>query len=339
MSDEISNFIQKLPKAELHVHIEGTLEPECLFKLAERNKVSLRWDSPEELRKSYNFRNLSDFLELYFKACETMQSEEDFFDATSEYLKRAAEQNILHTEMFLGVQNFIAMGVAPEEIFRGTLAAIDSSGVSAYLIPSVLRTRPPSEALQMLNKIEPWLSRIRGVGMGGAELNHPTAPFAEYFARCKKLGLKTSVHAGEETSYEYVKEAIEYINPDRIDHGLKAAESRELVEELAKKRIPLTLCPLSNIKLKNVKCAEELPILDFMKAGIVLTINSDDPAYFMGYLNENYELCAETFKLEKEQLCKLAKNSFRASFLPEGEKEKFMAEIDAYRLSAPNRQV
>lgn len=335
MRGEISDFICGLPKAELHVHLEGTLEPELVFRLSERNKIALEWDSPDDLRKCFAFKDLLGFLEVYFKACKVIRTSEDFFELTRAYLNRAIEQNIRHAEVFLGPQSFMARGIRLEEIMDGTIAAIKSQRgkISAYLLPSILRTRTPAEALRLLAQMEPWLGDIRGVGMGGAELGHPAAAFSEYFKRCKKLGLKTTVHAGEETSAECVRETIESVNPDRIDHGLKAAESRELMEELAAKKVPLTLCPLSNIRLRNVKCAKDLPVADFMEAGIMLTINSDDPAYFSGNLNENYELCAETFKLGKEQLCDLAKNSFAASFLPEEKKGDFIGEIDPYLLN------
>ena len=334
MERDISNFICGLPKAELHVHLEGTLEPEFIFKLSERNKIALNWDSPDDLRKAYEFKDLSSFLDVYFKACEVIRTQEDFYDLTIAYLNRAIKQNIKHVELFLGPQSFMDRGIRIEEIICGTITAIKSlrNDISAYLLPSILRTRPAEDALQMLKQITPWIEDIRGVGMGGSELGYPSAPFTEYFKQCKKLGLRTTVHAGEETSAEYVKEVLKNVNPDRIAHGLKAAESRELMKELSTKRIPLTLCPLSNLKLKNIKCAEELPVRDFLKEGILLTINSDDPAYFLGYLNENYELCAETFKLGKYELCDLAKNSFTASFLPNEEKKKFISEIDSYFL-------
>lgn len=334
MASGLKDFIKNLPKAELHIHLEGALEPELMFKFAERNRIRLKWESPDELRKKLEFKSLSDFLEVYFKACEVIRTQEDFFELATFYLRKAISQNVRHAEIFLGPQSFMDKGVSLNDIFDGVFAAQESlkDKISSYILPSVLRTRPPEEAFKLLEEMRPWLSKIRGVGMGGAEKGHPTQGFSKYFRRCKELGLKTTVHAGEETSAECIQEAIQNIRPDRIDHGLKAFESRELMSYLSEVRIPITLCPISNIKLKNVQSAENLPIREFMKAGILLTINSDDPAYFSAYANENYELCARTFELDKPKLCELAKNSFEASFLPRERKDEFIREVDEYFL-------
>lgn len=329
---QYETFIRKLPKTELHVHLEGTLEPEMLFRLANRNRIALKWKSPEELRNAYCFQDLPGFLEVYFKGCEVMKTAQDFHDVTRAYLERAEEDGVVHAEVFLGPQTFLAQGVPLEAIMDGMFGAIDEmrDRISCFYLGSVIRTRPESEALELLELLAPWHDRIAGFGMGGAERGNPPSRFAGYYRECRRLGFKTTVHAGEEGPAEYVREAVEVLRPDRIDHGKTAESDPELMKLLAEREIPLTLCPVSNLKLNVIRDMAEHPLKKLLDAGIRVTVNSDDPAYFQAYVNENWLACAEALRLSRADLRELARNSFLASFLPESEKRSWLAQIEAF---------
>lgn len=327
-----TNLIRHLPKAELHVHLEGTLEPEMIFQLAERNRIPLKWKSPDELRSAYSFRDLPGFLEVYFKGCEVMMTEADFHDVTKAYLKRAAMENVRHTEVFLGPQSFLARGIRLQEILGGILSAVDEmrEHISCFYLPSVLRTGTGTDALEIVKQLAPWYDRIAGFGMGGAEKGNPPSRFAGYYSACRERGFRTTVHAGEEGPASYVKEALEILQVDRIDHGNASAADAALLKKLAQTQTPLTLCPVSNLKLNVVKDMKRHPLKKFLDAGLCVTVNSDDPAYFQAYLNDNWQICADTFDLNRSDLLQLAKNSFEASFLPKTEKRKWIAEVETF---------
>ena len=329
MSVELQNFIQSLPKTELHVHLEGTLEPEMIFRLAKRNQLALQWESPEELRNAYHFNDLSGFLEVYFKGCEVMKTAEDFYEVTRAYLQWARADGIVHAEVFLGPQPFLDRGVPLEAIMEGIFGAIDEmqEQISCYYLASVIRTRQEREALRLLERLSPWYEHITGFGMGGSEKGYPPSRFAEYFRECRRLGFKTMVHAGEEGPPDYIWEALKILQPDRIDHGRTAEDDPKLMELLAKRQIPLTMCPVSNLKLNGVKTLMDHPLKKMLDAGLCVTINSDDPAYFLAYVNDNYLSCAKALNLTRSDLCKLARNSILASFLPTEEKQKWLKKV------------
>ncbi len=319
----------KLPLTDLHVHLEGTLEPEMFFRLAKRNQVALPWNSPEALRRACSFRDLSGFLAIYFKTCEVLRTETDFYDLTHAYLERAAEGGVVHTEVFLGPQTFLAQGVPFKAIMDGIFRAVDEmrNRISCLYLGSVIRTRPESEALALLRNLEPWYDRIAGFGMGGAERGNPPSRFAAYFRECRKLGFKTTVHAGEEGPAEYVREALELLHVDRIDHGNAAVNDPALMRDLAECGVPLTMCPVSNLRLNVIRDIREHPLKLFLDAGIMATVNSDDPAYFRAYASDNRRICAESLELTDVDLAKLAENGIRASFLPENRKQNLLKEL------------
>lgn len=319
----------KFPKTDLHVHLEGTLEPEMFFRFAARNQVALPWNSPEELRKACRFRDLAGFLAIYFKACEVLRTEADFYELTRAYLERAAADGVVHTEVFLGPQTFLDAGVPLEAIMRGIFAAIDDmrSQISCLYLGSVIRTRPEAEALELLERLTPWYDRIAGFGMGGAEKGNPPARFARYFSAVRERGFRTTIHAGEEGPAEYVREAVELLQIDRIDHGNSAIGSLGLLKLLAERRIPLTMCPVSNLRLNVIRALCEHPLRYMLRAGLCVTVNSDDPAYFLAYASDNWKLIGEALQLTPEELVKLAANGIRASFLPEERKTELSARL------------
>ena len=319
----------ELPKTDLHVHLEGTLEPEMFFRLAERNRVVLPWETPEKLHEACSFRDLSGFLAIYFKACQVLRTEEDFYDLTRAYLERAAADGVVHTEIFLGPQTFLAQAVSLDEIMNGIFRAMDEmrDRISSLYLGSVIRTRPESEALALLKQLQPWYDRIAGFGMGGAEKGNPPSRFVEYFRECKRLGFRTTVHAGEEDPAEYVREALNILHIDRIDHGYTAINDPELMRELAEHQVPLTLCPISNLRLNVMRDPRDCPLRRFLEAGIMVTINSDDPAYFLAYETDNWRLCMDALELSRAELMQLAKNGICASFMPETEKRNWLAKI------------
>ena len=327
----LQEIIRKLPKAELHVHLEGTIEPEMLFRLAKRNRIAVPWDSPESLRNAYRFQNLSGFLDIYFKGCEVMRTAADFHDVTKAYLERAVADNVRHAEVFLGPQSFLAKGIPLNDILSGIFAAIEEmkDRISCYYLPSVLRTRTEREALNLLDRLAPWHDRIAGFGMGGAERDNPPSGFSAYFSACKKAGFKTTVHAGEEGPASYVREALDILHVDRIDHGNSAQTEPDLIDRLARSQTPLTMCPVSNLKLNVISDPAEHPLKRMLDAGVCVTVNSDDPGYFQAYVAENWRVCAGALHLSVGDIRKLAENSFQASFLPQAEKRKMMAEVAA----------
>jgi adenine deaminase len=323
----MKNFIQKLPKAELHLHIEGTLEPELMFKLAKKNKVKVPYKSVEEVKEAYNFTSLQSFLDLYYAGANVLINESDFFDLTWAYLLTCKAQNILHVEIFFDPQAHTSRGIAFETIITGINKALQKArqelGISSYLIMSFLRDLSQEEAFETLKQSLPFKKMISGVGLDSSEVGNPPSKFKEVFAACQKEGYKLVAHAGEEGDSSYIWGAINLLHVSRIDHGIRCEEDESLVQFLKQKQLPLTVCPLSNTKLCAVDKLEHHNIIKLLRSGLLVTINSDDPAYFGGYLNENYEAVAKALHVSKEELKKLALNSFKASFLPQEKKEYF----------------
>lgn len=323
MVSRIEQFIRTVPKAELHVHLEGSLEPEMLFRLAERNSIALRWPSVDALRAAYEFANLEDFLALYFEGCRVLVTERDFYDVTAAYLAKANEQGVRRTELFLGPQSFTERGVPLQAIMQGVLGAIDdarsSSAISAAYILSVHRHRPLDDALQLLDSIRPWSEHVVGVGMGGPEVGYPPGRFRPFYLKAKALGYRTTVHAGEEGPSAYIREALDMLPVERIDHGVTACHDEAQMERLAADQIPLTVCPLSNLRLKGVPSLEAHPLKKMLDRGLRVSVHSDDPPYFGGYVDENLQACCAALSLSVEDIAALARNSFLSSFAPSNE--------------------
>lgn len=329
-----AEFIAGLPKAELHMHIEGSIEPPLFLALARRNGVAIPWRTEEALRAAYDFRNLQSFLDLYYDGCRVLVQAEDFHAVTREYLARAHADGVLHAEMFLGPQGHTSRGVRLETVLEGVFSAMEEAeredGITSGLLLVAQRHRSEAEALALLEAAMPWRDRLLGFGLGGAEVGSPPARFAEFFRRCRERGFHVVAHAGEEGPAAYVREAVEVLQVERVDHGNAALDDPELVRLLAERRIPLTVCPLSNLKLRVVGAMEEHPLKRLMDAGLRVTVNSDDPSYFGGYVNDNYLACQQALGLTREDLLALARNSVLAAFLPEARRRAALAAIDAY---------
>jgi adenosine deaminase len=335
---DLDTFIAGLPKAELHMHIEGSLEPELMFALAGRNQVDIPFDSVEAVRAAYNFSNLQDFLDIYYRGADVLRTEEDFCDLACAYFERAAADNVVHAEMFFDPQTHTARGIGFDVVMRGLLAGMADAqarhGISSKLILCFLRHLDEADAFVTLEQARPWLDRIVAVGLDSSELGHPPEKFARVFAAAAELGLKRVAHAGEEGPPAYVYEALDLLGIDRLDHGNRSLEDAALTERLAREQMTLTVCPLSNLKLCVVPDMASHPIDAMLRAGLRATINSDDPAYFGGYVNDNYRAAAEGRNLGRAELAILARNSFLGSFLSQEEKAAHIARLDAYLASA-----
>ncbi len=331
---DIERYIAGLPKAELHLHIEGALEPETVFKLAERNRIALPYASIEALRRAYDFKDLQDFLDLYYQATQVLLTAQDFYDLAASYLARARAENIRHAEIFFDPQAHLRRGVPFEAVMEGLLGALDaaagSGGPTALLIMCFLRDLDETDALETFDKARPWLGRIAGVGLDSAEAGNPPEKFTRVFERARAMGLHAVAHAGEEGPAAYVSQALDVLKVERVDHGVRAIDDSTLVERLASARTPLTICPLSNVRLCVYPDMRAHPIRRLMAAGVLTTVNSDDPAYFGGYVNANYRAVADAFALSPAELGTLAENSFEASFLSEPDKRLRQAEVQAY---------
>ncbi|MET7364627.1 adenosine deaminase [Streptomyces sp. NPDC005566] len=325
-----------LPKAELHLHIEGTLEPELAFALAARNGVDLPFADTEELRTAYLFEDLQSFLDLYYALMAVLRTEDDFAELADAYLARAAAQGVRHAEIFFDPQAHTGRGVPIGTVIEGLGRALERSeethGVSTQLIMCFLRDLTAESALETLEAAKPYLHRITAVGLDSAEAGHPPAKFREVYAAATALGLRKVAHAGEEGPPEYIREALDVLGVERIDHGLRCMEDPELVDRLVSERIPLTLCPLSNVRLRAVDTLEEHPLPAMMSAGLLCTVNSDDPAYFGGYVGDTFHAVHEALGLDREQLRTLARNSFEAAFLDHDEERRarYLCEVEAY---------
>jgi adenosine deaminase len=333
-SDDLSGFIAGLPKAELHIHIEGSLEPEQMFDFARRNRVDLPFKSVEEIRAAYQFTRLQDFLDIYYAGARVLLTEEDFHDLGMAYFRRLATDNGRHAEIFFDPQTHTERGLPFKVAADGLLSAMAQAqrelGVTSKLILCFLRHLDEDAALATLNAAEPWLDRITGVGLDSSEVGHPPSKFARVFHAAGERGLKRVAHAGEEGPPQYVWEALDILQVDRIDHGNRALEDEALTRRLAADGMTLTVCPLSNQKLCVVDDMAAHPLPLMLAMGLKATVNSDDPAYFGGYLNANYRAVAEATGLSREALADLARNSFTGSFLDEAAVAGPLAEIDAY---------
>jgi adenosine deaminase len=328
------DFIQKLPKIELHLHIEGSLEPELMFKLAERNKIDIPYRSVEEVRQAYQFTDLQSFLDIYYNGAKVLQTEQDFYDLTWAYFSRIHAQNVRHTEIFFDPQTHTDRDISFETVITGIHKAQDDAyekfGISSKLIMCFLRHLSPEAAMQTLKQAEPFKDWIVAVGLDSSEKGRPPSLFEEVFSKAKDQGYLTVAHAGEEGPAEYVWEALRLLKSRRIDHGVRSSEDPALVEYLVEKQIPLTVCPLSNIKLCVFPSMREHNIKQLLDRGVCVTINSDDPAYFGGYMNENFIAAQRDLDMTKEDLFKICANAISASFINDDEKDSLKKELEDY---------
>ena len=329
---DLHELIESLPKAELHLHIEGTLEPGLMFQLAARNGVPLAYANEDSLREAYHFDKLQDFLDIYYAGCSVLLQEQDFYDLTWAYLLKAKENNILHTEVMFDPQAHTSRGVPFSAVIGGIYRALtdgyEKLGISFRLIMSFLRHLSAEEGFKTLREAIPFQGWITAVGLDSSEKNYPPDLFADLFESAQEMGFLTVVHAGEEGPPEYIWAALDLLRASRIDHGNSAMEDSDLMDVLGIYEIPLTSCPLSNLKLKVITKMEDHPLKEMLERGIKVTVNSDDPAYFGGYVNDNYFAVADALHLTKEEIVQLARNSFEASFITDGEKKSFLKKIE-----------
>lgn len=331
----LNQYIQSIPKAELHLHIEGTLEPELAFHFAKRNGIALPYSSVEALREAYNFNNLQEFLDLYHACSQVLINEQDFYDLTWAYLEKLHAQNVRHVEIFYDSQSHTDRGIRFETVTNGIhRALVDGEakfGISSYLILCFLRHLSEAEAMNTLDHAVHHKDKIHGIGLASSEMGHPPSKFVHAFDRARAEGWHIVAHAGEEGPKEYIWEAINLLKVERIDHGNRSMDDPELLKLLVDRQIPLTLCPVSNLELCVIDKLEDHPVKKMLDMGIMATIHSDDPAYFKGSLVENYSRTAEALNLTKADIYQLAKNSFVASFLPEDRKKELLEELEEFR--------
>ncbi|QIM50872.1 adenosine deaminase [Hydrogenophaga crocea] len=323
----------RLPKAELHIHIEGSLEPELIFALAQRNSVALPYASVDALRQAYAFTDLQSFLDIYYAGASVLLHEADFFDMAWAYLQRAHADHVIHAEIFFDPQTHTARGVDIGVVIAGLRRACDKAqaefGMTSALILCFLRHLSEADAFATLEAALPYRGHFIGVGLDSSEVGHPPSKFSRVFARCRELGLRIVAHAGEEGPPAYIREALDDLRAERIDHGVRSLEDPALVAELARRRTPLTVCPLSNLKLCVVNDLREHPMKRLLDAGLCATVNSDDPAYFGGYLNANFVQTVQALDLSREQVITLARNSFEASFIDDATRASYLARVEA----------
>jgi adenosine deaminase len=327
-------LIRGIPKAELHLHIEGTLEPEMMLALGARNGVDVPFHDPAEARAAYTFNDLAHFLELYYEGVAVLCTERDFRELTAAYLARVHADGARHVEIFFDPQSHLPRGVPMGDVVGGIDAALDDAhrdlGLSSHLILCFLRDESPASAMATLDEALPFRDAIVGVGLDSNEVGHPPRDFADVFARARDAGLMCVAHAGEEGPASYVTEALDLLHVRRIDHGVRAIDEPALVQRLARERIPLTMCPMSNLELQVTPDLSQHPLKRFLDAGVVATVNSDDPAYFDGYLADNYIAIQRALDLTAADIVTLAKNSIEASLLPDERRQELSTEIDAF---------
>lgn len=330
----MNDFIHRIPKAELHLHIEGTLEPEMMFTLAERNHIRLPYQTVAELRRAYEFSNLQSFLDIYYQGAKVLLHEQDFYDLTWAYLKKAHEQNVRHTEIFFDPQSHTARGIPFETVVHGIHRALADGrqhfGLSSGLILCFLRHLSQQEALQTLQQALPFKDWIIGVGLDSSEAGQPPEKFVDVFEQARRAGFLAVAHAGEEGPASYIWSALDRLKVQRIDHGVHSSQDAELLKRLKAEQIPLTVCPLSNIKLRVFDSLADHNLKALLEMGLCITLNSDDPAYFGGYIEENYLAAQQALGLSKADIYQLAKNSFEASFIGPDEKLGLLAELEAF---------
>jgi adenine deaminase len=330
-------WLRGLPKVELHLHIEGTLEPDLMFTLARRNDVPLPFASLEEVRRAYVFHNLQSFLDIYYAACRVLVREEDFYDLTLAYLERVAAQNVRHVEMFFDPQSHTARGVPFERVVNGIHRGLEDGrqrwGVSSQLIMCFLRDRSADEAMQTLAQAVPFAPWIAGVGLDSSEVGNPPEKFRKVFDRARAEGFLPVAHAGEEGPPEYIWQTLDVLKVLRIDHGVRCLEDPRLVRRLAEEQVPLTVCPLSNVKLRVFPSMATHNLKRLLDAGVCATVNSDDPAYFGGYIEENFRAAEEALGLTRDDMQRLAENAVRASFVVPEQKQRLIAELREYAVA------
>lgn len=326
-------LIQALPKAELHVHIEGTFEPELMFAIAQRNEISIPYKSVEEVKQAYNFHNLQSFLDIYYAGANVLIHEQDYYDLAWAYFEKCADDNVVHTEMFFDPQTHTDRGIAFETVINGLQKACDDAkaklGITSHLIMCFLRHLSEEAAFETLEQALSYKDQIIGVGLDSSEVGHPPSKFERVFAKAREAGFLVVAHAGEEGPAEYVWEALDLLKVNRIDHGVRSEEDPELMQRLIAEKMPLTVCPLSNLKLCVVDDMQQHNIRRLLQHGVHVTVNSDDPSYFGGYMNDNFIAIAEALDLSNDELKQLAINSFEASFISDAEKQKWISLIQA----------
>jgi adenosine deaminase len=335
---DFAKLIAAMPKAELHLHIEGTLEPELMLQLAERNGLRIPYDSVEQVRQAYKFADLQSFLDIYYAGAAVLQTRQDFFDLTYAYLERAAADNVRHVEIFFDPQTHTARDIAFIDVLDGIHDALEAGstqlGITFRLILCFLRHLSGAEAMATLEAALPHKARLHAVGLDSSERGHPPSKFTAVFDRARNAGLLTVAHAGEEGPPEYIREALDLLQVRRIDHGVRCLEDAALVQRLVAEQIPLTVCPLSNVRLRVFDTLAQHNLAHLLDAGLCVTVNSDDPAYFGGYIGANFLQVQQALQLDAGQLQTLARNAFTASFLPELEIERHLCSVDAVFTSA-----
>ncbi|MDA3938212.1 MAG: adenosine deaminase [Spirochaetia bacterium] len=327
------HYINKIPKAELHLHIEGTLEPETMFRLAKRNNIDLPYLSVDEVKRAYEFDNLQSFLDIYYKGAQVLINEIDFYELTWEYIEKIHRDNVKHTEIFFDPQSHTNRGIAFETVINGIKKALteakDKYGISSLIIMCFLKHLSEEEAIETLKQALPYKKWIYGVGLDSSEIGNPPEKFKRVCDMAMDNGFITVAHAGEEGPSQYIWDSIKLLHISRIDHGVRCSDDEVLLEYLKRSRIPLTVCPLSNLKLRVFDKMKDHNILELLHMGLCVTVNSDDPAYFGGYINQNFIELWKSLDLTKKDISQLAKNSFSASFLSLDEKQKYYNEIDS----------
>ena len=327
------DLIQKLPKAELHLHIEGSLEPELMFRLAKKNNVDIPYKDIEDVRHAYNFTNLQSFLDIYYAGANVLLTQDDFYDLTWEYILKCVEDNVIHTEIFFDPQTHTERGVAFEAIITGIKEALadakEKYGITSCIIMCFLRHLSQEAAFETLEQAMAFKEDIIGVGLDSSELGNPPSKFKEVFQKAKEAGFKLVAHAGEEADFSYIYEALDLLNINRIDHGVQSIKSPELMQRLKDEQMPLTVCPNSNIELRVFDNYKEHNIKELLDYGLNISVNSDDPAYFKGYVNQNFINLYENLPITEEDIITLVKNSFRSAFISDELKEDYLAKVDA----------
>jgi adenosine deaminase len=329
----MDSFIQNIPKAELHVHIEGTLEPELMFKLAERNKVTLPFKRIAEVKNAYQFQNLQSFLDVFYQSSKVLLQQQDFYDLTWAYLQKARQQNIRHAEIFFDPQTHTHRGIEFKIFLPGIRQAIidaKQTGISAKLIMCFLRDLSEEDAIKTFQQALPYKEGIVAIGLDSAEKNNPPVKFKKVYEMARKEGFLAVAHAGEESSPEYIWQALDILKVSRIDHGVRCFEDTKLVQRLHEDKITLTVCPLSNLKLKVFNNLRQHPLKKMLEVGLQATINSDDPAFFSGYVNENISAAQTALHLTKQDIYQLEKNAFQGSFITSDEKMSYLIELDKF---------
>jgi len=328
----MKEFIQLLPKAELHLHIEGSLEPEMMFSFAKKNNIQIPYKNIEDVKKAYNFSNLQTFLDIYYAGANVLITKEDFYDLTWAYILKCVENNIIHTEIFFDPQTHTQRGISFKTVITGIKKALDDAkekyGITSAIIMCFLRHLSQEEAFKTLEEALEFKDYIIGIGLDSSEIGNPPSKFEDVFKKAKEEGFKLVAHAGEEADVSYIFEALDLLDIQRIDHGVQSINSPKLMKRLKEEQIPLTVCPNSNIELKVFKTYKEHNIKKLLDYGLNVTINSDDPAYFKGYLNQNFINLYENLDLSQEDIIKLVKNSFNSSFISDELKEDYLKEID-----------